>query len=116
MKIYVAHSREIDYLNELYEPLKELNADFIFPHADGKNICNSRDFYKNLDLVIAEVSKPATGLGIELGFLFDAGVPIYCLSKKGSKVSSSLKSVTSNFYEYENREDLKKIVSKILKG
>ena len=25
-KIYIAHSKEIDYINELYEPLK--NADF----------------------------------------------------------------------------------------
>ena len=26
-KIYIAHSKEIDYINELYEPLK--NADFL---------------------------------------------------------------------------------------
>lgn len=114
MKIYIAHSRDIDYLNELYKPLKELKIDFIFPHENGKNNCNSRNFYKELDLVIAEVSNPATGLGIELGFLYDDNVPIHCLYKKGNQISSTLKSVTSNFYEYENSEELKEIVRKIM--
>ena len=82
-KIYIAHSKDIDYINELYEPLK--NANFLknytllLPHELSEFSYNTRDFYKDIDIFIAEVSKPATGLGIELGWAFDDNTKIYCI-------------------------------------
>lgn len=56
-------------MTELYGPIQ--NASFfqdhvwIFPH-DGTIHVNSRESLKTVDLFIAEVSVPATGLGIEI--------------------------------------------------
>ncbi|MGE5456002.1 MAG: hypothetical protein ACM3O4_02745 [Ignavibacteriales bacterium] len=119
MNIYIGHSKDINYIDELYKPIREFGKDsnynFILPHEKDSHANNSRDFYNNLDLFIAEVSLPATGLGIELGWAYDSGVPIYCIYKKGNKVSNSIKAVTNKLYEYETNEELIDILNLILK-
>jgi len=57
-------------------------------------------------LLIAEVSLPATGQGIELGWADYAKTSILCIYKKGIQISSSLKFITDNFIEYENEENM----------
>lgn len=118
MIIYIGHSKDINYIEELYKPIKELATEpdttFILAHEISANSSNSRDFYTTIDLFIAEVSKPSTGLGIELGWAYDSQVPIVCISKKGSKIAGSLKSVTDSFFEYGTSEDLKGIVKSII--
>lgn len=118
MKIYIAHSRDFDYENELYLPLKNSNIfkghELILPH-DGNNYKHDRDYYKDIDLVIAEVSYPSIGLGIELGFLYDDNKRIYCIHKSNMKISSSINAVTENIYEYKNKEDMLNIVEDIIK-
>ena len=111
MNIYVAHSRSFDFQTELYEPIRQssLNNEhsFILPHEKSDQPRSSKEFFKNeCALVIAEVSYPATGLGIELGWADALGVPIIFLHKKGSKISNSLKILSSNFIEYSNQEEL----------
>jgi hypothetical protein len=111
MKIYVAHSKDFDFQEELYKPIKNssLNKEhtFVFPHDKSGEIFNSKDFFKkDCDLVVAEVSYPATGLGIELGWADILNVPIACLYKKGFKIPNSLKVVTDMFLEYSNIDEL----------
>ena len=109
MKIYVSHSRDFDFLADLYQPLRDskLNADFDFflPHENDRSV-NTQDEIKNSDLVLAEVSFPSTGQGIELGLASMLDVPILCISKEGSKVSGSLKYLTQDFIDYSGTEDL----------
>ena len=116
MKIYVAHSRDFDYQNELYVPLKNSEIfkqhEFILPHDDN-NYKHERDFYKSIDLVIAEVSYPSTGLGIELGFLYDDNKPIYCIHQSDKKISSSISVVASNINVYSNLNEMIEIVKEI---
>ena len=116
MKIYVAHSRDFDYQNELYVPLKNSEIfkqhEFILPH-DGDNYKHERYFYKSIDLVIAEVSYPSTGLGIELGFLYDDNKPIYCIHQSDKKISSSISVVASNINVYSNLDEMIEIVKEI---
>lgn len=118
MKIYVAHSREFDYEKELYHPIRSdqnlPQTDIILPHEAGQNINFGRKFYSQLDLVIAEVSYAATGLGIELAWAYDAHVPIICISKSGARISGSLHAVCDHFYEYANTESLIKLVEDII--
>lgn len=120
MKIYIAHSRSYNYEEELYQPIRQSellrNFEIILPHEISQESNNSRDFYSNLDLIIAEVSYPTTGLGIELGWAFDSNVPIVCISRSGVKVSGSLHTVTDQFYEYENEADLISIITKIIQN
>ena len=110
MKIYVCHTRRSDFQNELYIPLRgsELNKlhEIILPHEDEQVRFNSKAVIKSCALVVAEVSYPATGLGIELGWTDDLGIPLVCIYKKGVQPSRSLQEITTNFIEYTDSEDL----------
>lgn len=110
MKIYISHSSEYDYINKIYNPIKNSSLSksntFYLPHEDKNNVIDSKDLIKNSDLVIAEVSLPSTGQGIELGWANYSKTPIVCIYEKGSKISSSLKFITKNFIEYENSNDI----------
>ena len=111
MKIYIAHSRSFDFQKELYAPIQssaliEEHA-FIFPHIKNGEPFNSKEFFQNgCDLVIAEVSYPATGVGIELGWADMLRIPVICVYKIGVKTSDSLKVITSVFLEYSNTDEL----------
>ena len=109
MKIYVAHSREIDYAKDLYEPLRksELNNqhEIILPH-EAQGWTNSKEILKQCSLVIADVTFPSTGEGIEMGWANLFGARIICIYKKGAKPSSSLKAVSEDFVEYSSSEEL----------
>ena len=117
-KIYIAHSKDIDYINELYIPLRNDNFfkkyELILPHEKSSNSSNTREFYKDIDIFIAEISKPGIGLGIELGWVFDDNIPIYCIYKSGYKVSRSVYSVTNNVYEYNDTVEMLAIIEKIV--
>ena len=120
MKIYVAHSKKIDYEKNLYSPMKKsdicINNDVFFPHdEEGKNV-KTKDIIKQSDLVIAEVSEPAVGLGIELGWADCFNTKILCIYKKGKNYSSSIKFITNNFIEYENQEDMISKIQEFLKS
>ena len=110
MKIYVAHSGSLDYKKLLYTPIRESEINkgniIVLPHEYDTEPYNSREFLKECDLMVAEVSYPSTGLGIELGWADVYKTPIACIYLKGSKISTSLKVLTSNFIEYENSEEL----------
>lgn len=118
MKIYIGHSRDFDYEKELYLPIRtdsELEKNvFVLPHENGRSMNWGREFYDQLDLFIAEVSFPGTGLGIELGWAYDSKVPIVCISKRGVKVSSSLRAVSDQFYEYSNPEELCQVIKSVI--
>lgn len=120
MRIYIGHSKKIDYINELYEPLKKETFfnehELLLPHDQSEFSSNTREFYKTIDIFIAECSDAATGLGIELGWAYDDNKKIYCIYKKGKKISESLKSVTNNFYEYNDLSEMVNIVKSIING
>lgn len=107
----MAHSREFDFNKELYQPLRNsiLNKEheIVLPHEESDKPFNSKEFLRDsCDLMIAEVSYPSTGLGIELGWANLYNVTILCVYKKGPKPSESLKVLTSNFLEYSDSKEL----------
>ncbi len=110
MKIYVCHSSNFDYKKELYEPIRHsgLNSkyEFILPHERSDQIFNSKEIIPQCDMVISEISYPSTSMGIELGWANKDNKRILFIFKKGSKISKSLKTVSSNFMEYINSIDL----------
>jgi hypothetical protein len=112
MKIYVSHSLSFDFVKELYEPLQKsalaANHQFIFPHDQGHEAFPSKKLFadKACDLVLAEVSFPSTGQGIELGWADSSGVKIVCASKKGTKISGSLGVIVKDFLIYKDSDDL----------
>ena len=117
MKVYVAHSTSFDYKNELYQPLKDLRLDgveFIFPHDESTEPTNSKERMKEYDLVLAEVSYPSTGMGIELGWADMLGIPIVCIHKEGTKVSEAVKGVCREMELYIDTDELKRAIESLI--
>jgi hypothetical protein len=110
MKIYLSHSSNYDYEAELYVPLKSSKIvkshEILFPHDKENADQNSKNLIETADLVIAEVSYPSTGQGIELGWADAAGKRILCFYKTGSKISSSLQFITKDLIEYSDSTDM----------
>lgn len=110
MKIYVVHSSGFDFKNELYKPLREaelnIHYEIFLPHEENDKPLSSKEFIASCDLLIAEVTYPSTGQGIELGWADFAGVPIICIYKSGMKYSGALKTVSDEFIEYECEKDM----------
>lgn len=118
MKIYVTHSTNFDFKNELYKPLRESNLNYkykiILPHENSNKQYNSRDELKNCNITIAEVSTPSFGVGIELGWSDMYSNRIIYIYKKGSKLSNSLKVLKGIFIEYDNEKDMINKLERIL--
>lgn len=113
MKIYVCHSTAFNYVNELYEPIKQNLAsshDFILPHDNGSD-AHSKDLIESSDLVLAEVSYPSTGQGIELGWADSAHRPIVCIYMAKTKPSGALRHIAKSFVPYIDSQDM---INKIL--
>lgn len=119
MKIYIAHSRNFEFQKELYESIRKssLNKEHIFvlPYEKTDKPFDSKEYLKNeCELLIAEVSNPSIGLGIELGWADVYDVPIACIYKTGSKFSRSLNIISKNFAEYSNNNELISVIEKII--
>ncbi|MBQ9792792.1 MAG: nucleoside 2-deoxyribosyltransferase [Clostridia bacterium] len=115
MNISISHSTSFDFEKELYEPIQKSfrlrKHKFFFPEDRVKN---TRDVIKSCDIMIADVSYPSTGTGIEIGWASTVNKPIYCVYKKGTSYSFSLKFITQNFYEY-TEDNLTKVIHQIIK-
>jgi hypothetical protein len=107
MKIFISHSTDFDYKNDLYLPLRNSSLNkkynFFLPHE--KKLTNIKEMIQNSDLIIAEASYPFAGQGIELNWAYEARIPIICFYKISAKISSYLKRVTEKFIEYEDSDD-----------
>lgn len=109
MRIYCPHAASFDFKNEWYAPLRELEADghtLIFPHENDEFADTKELIRTGVDLVLAEVSYPSTGLGIELGWAdaFDVPRLLYC--KKEVTPSWSLAALHCETCYYDTTEGL----------
>ena len=108
MRIQFGHTRDFDFENELYLPVRRSGLwnehDILLPYSGEPP--DSRETLKTQDLFVAEVSFPSTGLGIELGFASLYGVPILCVYRQGTRLSNSLRFVTDSFLEYATSDEL----------
>lgn len=107
MKIYVSHSSHFDYVSELYEPLMQAFGDvhqLILPHETESEGVSAKDTIPSCDLVLAEVSYPSTGQGIELGWADASGVAMVCIYKSGIKPSSALRFLSGKTVNYDSAQ------------
>lgn len=111
MKIYIAHSSGFDFKQELYLPLRKSNINnihtIILPHEISKEQYPTKHELPSIDLVVAEVSFPSTGMGIELGWADMLGKKVILLRKTESKVSAALGvlNIFANI-EYSSAQDM----------
>lgn len=117
MKIYISHSNKFNYFDELYIPLlnskiKEEN-ELIFPHSKELENVDTKEILASCDVLIAEISNPAIGVGIEIGRAEACNLKIICLLKNGVKCNSSVKRVADNIIKYNNIQEM---INKLEKG
>lgn len=109
MLIYLGHSTAFNYEEALYLPLKNsalwTQHSFILPHENQVEPTPTKDLIQTVDLMVAEVSYPSTGLGIELGWANNANRDILCVSHQHATPSSSLKYVSQHFLTYSDKKD-----------
>lgn len=108
MKLYVCHSTNFDYQSELYEPLRQEFGEahqLVLPH-DNKDGEHSKAIIASSDMVLAEVSYPSTGQGIELGWADDLNIPIVCLYKSTETPSGALRHVAREIIAYDATGDM----------
>lgn len=118
MQIYISHSTQFDYKTELYAPLKSANNckhQLYLPHEQHADAINTRKIIEFSDVLLAEVSHPSTGQGIEIAWAADANVTIVCIHKQNTRFSSSLALLCKDFYEYANLDELMTLFSNITK-
>ncbi len=110
MKVYITHASTFDYQTQLYQPLRTSNLNIehqlILPHENSTELFSTKEFISQQELIIAEVSYPSTGQGIELGWASIHNIPIVCIYKAGSVPSSGLKMITKDFIEYTSPTDM----------
>lgn len=123
MKIFISHSTVTDYEKEIYNPIKssELTSshEFIFPMDDVENVASDvRNVLlnKEIELVIADVSIPSHGVGMEMAWAYEANIPIVCIYKDGSELAESLEMVTKKFLMYTNAENMMQDLKDLLKN
>lgn len=106
MKIYVGHSSQYNYQEELYVPLMQSplwpQHDWYLPHKSTATPINSKGLIEGCDLLLAEVSLSSTGLGIELGWANSAGIPIFAIYHADAKISLSLEIICQDLTAYTN--------------
>ncbi len=83
---------------------KTLMKDFAFPAM------------KQCDCNIIEFSEKGVGLGMNGGFCYAAGKPIYVIAKKGSDISTTMANIATEVIFYEKPEDLIAPFKRIVAG
>lgn len=110
MKIVLTHSSDLSWKEEMYDALKGSSFgtqhEIFFPQEGGAVERITADVIRGSAMVLAEVSLPSTGEGIELGWANAFNVPVICFYKKGSHISKSLQYITDTFIEYSTMEDM----------
>jgi nucleoside 2-deoxyribosyltransferase len=119
MKIYLAHATKMDYQNDLYQPLQESTLwsehTWVLSHATGTDITfDSRPVIKDCDLMIADVSVPSTGVGIEMGWAVAHEVKIMAIHKAGTVPSGAVVQVTGKVTPYQDANTLVTHIKSIL--
>ncbi len=118
MKIYLSHSSSFNYKKELYQPIKKeaFFKYFILPHENSgkQNPIKKLFLSKKCRMIVAEVSFPSTGQGMELDYANIHKIPIICFYKKGFHYSKALTTITKKFIEYNDSKDLIEKIRKIL--
>jgi hypothetical protein len=120
MKIYVGHAGSYNYKTELYDVLKESflwdEHEFILPYEHIDAPKNSEHIINSCQILLADVSYPSTGLGIELAWARAAGLSILAVHQRGVKVSSSVAVVTPHIAAYDTPKEIIVILENFIKG
>ncbi|MEM7129012.1 MAG: hypothetical protein AAF702_21950 [Chloroflexota bacterium] len=67
------------------------------------------------DICLIDLSEKGVGLGIEAGYAFAQGKPIYTIAKTGSDISTTLAGISTAVYHYQGMDDLTLFLARFIK-
>lgn len=114
LEIYKTLVEELEqYTKEIYSPLDTIK----FKGTNEEMYARVMKLLKETNLVIAEMSSPSTGQGMELQEAVRLNIPIIIVAKTGSKISSTVLGsgkIKATLF-YNSKEEIKGIFKDILK-
>lgn len=115
--IYFAHSKDFPFESDIYEPIRKSplfkQYHFIFPHAGGK-VADSWESIQSCDLLLAEVSLPATGMGIEIGWADVLEKPIIAFHQESKNPGKGISFVAKEVIAYSSVSDFIQKLTRVL--
>lgn len=114
LKIYETLVEELSqYTDKIYSPIDTIN----FKGTNEEMYTRVMKLLQETNLVIAEMSSPSTGQGMELQEAVRLNIPIIIVAKVGSKISSTVLGsgkIKATLF-YNDKDDIKKNLNGILK-
>lgn len=108
--LYLGHAPRWNFQEHLYLPLvsSHFATDFelILSHQHSLEPANTKEMIRNANVMLAEVSYPSTGLGIEMGWAEEFDVPIIAFYQHGRSPTHCLKIVAHDLFAYGSSRDL----------
>ncbi len=109
MKIYVAHASSFDFKAKLYAPLRTSTLsgehEILLPQ-EGPIEEITREMVASADVLVAEVSHPSLGVGIEIGWAHAVGVPVIAMHEASASVSFSIDNAVNERFEYRDSNEM----------
>ncbi|MFW5991451.1 MAG: nucleoside 2-deoxyribosyltransferase [Candidatus Nanoarchaeia archaeon] len=125
MKAYitcaVTHNKDkLNLLPKIEEVVKAKGIKtFVIEEGGNAEEIFKRDYeqLKNSNLMIAEISEPSIGVGIELGLSYSLGIKRILLLEKGKKLTKIARGMPeTKIIEYENVDELTEKLSFVLQN
>lgn len=130
MKVYImgpkqlADSNTIPFYEQIVAFTKNYFDEVVCTYPDfwdskleiKENYAFMKNMVKGCDLLIAELSTPATGLGVQLEWAVEFNIPVIGILKKGEKASSlaaGLPKITK-ILEYNDQKELEEMLGEEL--
>ena len=113
LKIYEILSAELSkYTNKIYSPLDTIK----FKGTNEEMYKRVMKLLQSTDLVIAEMSSPSTGKGMELQEAVRLNIPIIIIAKNGSKISNTVlgSGKIKKVIFYDKKEEIRERILEIL--
>lgn len=114
LKIYETLVEELSqYTDKIYSPIDTIK----FKGTNEEMYTRVMKLLQETNLVIAEMSSPSTGQGMELQEAVRLNIPIIIVAKVGSKISSTVLGsgkIKATLF-YNDKDDIKKNLNGILK-
>lgn len=113
-KVYVAGPYTLYKLPKLHKAiisnLEVLGFDVYDSHRvmtldKEKLILEQHHAIRESDFVVAEVTKPSHGVGMEIALARVLGKPVICFKKRGAHISNTIYSIANLVIEYKNVKD-----------
>lgn len=115
LKIYETLVEELSqYTDKIYSPIDTIN----FKGTNEEMYTRVMKLLQETNLVIAEMSSPSTGQGMELQEATILNIPILVIAKKDSKISGLVKGCKclKDIVYYEKIEDIKDNIIRFIEG